>query len=417
MIESGRLGGTCVNRGCVPKKLMWYAAGMASSLHDAADYGFAVRPSEFDWSRFKKTRDAYLLRLNDIYRANLDNDQVDLVTGHGCFVDDRTVVVNDEHYTAAHIVIATGGQPAVPDIPGAPLGLTSDDFFTLEQQPQHVVIAGAGYIAVELAGLLKLLGSDVTMLIRKEHFLGRFDVMLRETLMEAMQDDGINIMTGVHLDRIEQDDTGGIVLYTRNGQRWSGYDALFWAVGRKNNIDELNLQAAGFDSVDDYIPTDAFQNTSVPGIYAVGDITGRAALTPVAIAAGRHLADRLFGHDRDSRLDYDNIPTVVFSHPPVATVGLTEDEARDRYQDDIRIYQSRFVPLYHAVTDPSRRTVMKLVTVGAEERIVGCHIIGPGADEMLQGFAVAIRMGATRADFNNTVAIHPTSAEELVTMV
>lgn len=416
VIESGRLGGTCVNRGCVPKKVMWYAADLAHSMDDAAGYGLDVSYSGLDWRALKTARDAYVSRLNDIYQSNLENSNIEKVDGFGRFIDAHTVAVDDQHYSAAHIVIATGGRPMVPDLPGAELGITSDGFFDLETQPKRVVVVGAGYIAVELAGLLQALGSEVTMLLRRERFLGRFDAMLRETLMESMQDAGVNVLTCIHMDRVERDEQGCIAMHTKDGQRLGDFDALIWATGRENCIDGIGLEQAGVDTRNGIIVTDEYQNTNVEGIYAVGDITGRAQLTPVAVAAGRKLADRLFDNQTEARFEYDLIPTVMFSHPPIATVGMTEGEARDKFGDDVRVYQSRFVPMYHAVTERRPRSAMKIVTVGAIEKVVGLHIIGQGADEMLQGFAVAMRMGATKADFDRTLAIHPTSAEELVTM-
>lgn len=417
VVEADRLGGTCVNRGCVPKKVMWYAADIAQALHDAPDYGFAFDASatDFNWAAIKEARDRYLHRLNGIYHNNLENAGVDLLTGYGRLQNRHTIDIDGQTYSADHIVLATGGRPAVPDIPGAELGITSDGFFELTQQPQRVVIAGAGYIAVELASLLQTLGSDVTLLLRRQHFLGRFDAMLRDTLMEAMQDDGINILSCAHVERVERSGDG-IVLMTHDGQGVDCVDALIWAIGRENRIDDLGLDQAGVQIADGNVVVDAWQNTSVDGIYAIGDITGQAALTPVAIAAGRKLADRLFGGAADSRVDYTLIPSVVFSHPPIGTVGLTEDQARDEYGDDVHVYQTRFTPMYHALTKRRIPSAMKLVTVGPQERVIGCHIIGRGADEMLQGFAVAMKMGATKKDFDSTIAIHPTSAEELVTL-
>lgn len=417
VVEAGRLGGTCVNRGCVPKKVMWYAADIAQTLHDAPDYGFDAALSSLDWGGLKLTRDEYLKRLNEIYRTGLDDCGVSLLEGRARIADAHTIEVAGERYSAEHLVVATGGHPIVPELPGAELGITSDGFFELSTQPSRVAIAGAGYIAVELAGLLNALGSEVTMLLRREHFLGRFDAMLREALMDEMQDAGVNIMTSSRIARVEREPGGTLNLGCDNGQQLSGYDALIWAIGRAPNTADLGLDAADVETdPDGFLRTDEFQNTRTPGIYAVGDVTGRIALTPVAIAAGRLLADRLFGGQPESKLDYECIPSVVFSHPPVATVGLTEDEARDLHGDSVRIFQSRFTPLYHAITARKIRTAVKLVTVGAQERIVGCHIIGLGAEEMLQGFATAIKMGATKKDFDDTVAIHPTGAEELVTL-
>jgi glutathione reductase (NADPH) len=417
IVEDDRLGGTCVNRGCVPKKVMWYAADIAQALVDAGDYGFAVDAAPaFDWAGVKTARDRYLQRLNGIYDNNLKNAGIDLVRGHGRLQDLHTITVDGQSYHADHIVLATGGRPSVPDIPGAELGITSDGFFELTEQPRRVVIVGAGYIGVELAGLLNALGSEVTLVLRREHLLGNFDAMLRETLMEAMQDDGVNILACAHIERVERDPDGRIALLTHDGRRVDCVDALIWATGRDNRIDDLGLDQVDVRVDDGKVVVDEWQNTSVDGIYAIGDITGQAALTPVAIAAGRRLADRLFGSAADSRVDYSQIPSVIFSHPPIATVGLSEDEAREAYGDDVCVYQTRFTPMYHAMTSRRIPTAMKLVTIGPHERVVGCHIIGRGADEMLQGFAVALKMGATKADFDATMAIHPTSAEELVTL-
>jgi glutathione reductase (NADPH) len=417
VVEAGRLGGTCVNRGCVPKKIIWHAADIAHILHDAPDYGFETVLSTIDWLQLKTSRDNYLARLNAIYRTNLDDSNVDVIEGMAHFVDENSVAVAGVEYTADHIVIATGGKPVVPALPGAELGITSDGFFELENQPERIAIIGSGYIAVELAGMLNSLGSEVTMLLRRQHFLGRFDVMIRESLMEAMQNDGVNIMTSISVDGVEREDDSKLTLNANHDHRLAGFDCLIWAIGREANITTLNLAMAGVEvDADGYVITDGFQNTNVEGIYALGDVSGRAALTPVAIAAGRQLAERLFNNKPESRLDYENIPTVVFSHPVVGSIGLTEDEAYDLHGDAVNVYHSRFTPLYHAVTSRKIRSNMKLITVGAEERIVGCHIVGMGADEMLQGFAVAVKMGARKADFDNTVAIHPTSAEELVTM-
>lgn len=417
VIEGGRLGGTCVNVGCVPKKVMWYAAQLGHALHDAPDYGFDTALTTVDWPQLRAGRDAYVARLNKIYARNLASSEVTMIAGNAAFASGNSVVVAGKHYSAEHIVIACGGRPALPDIPGAENGITSDGFFELDALPKRVAIVGSGYIAVELAGVLNALGSDVSLLLRRQHLLARFDVMLREALMEQMQDDGIHVATGVSLSAVERGDEQQLTLHTRDGHMMSGYDTLIWAIGRESQVDGLNLEAAGLSSDGaGYIPVDEFQNSNVNGIYAIGDVTGQTALTPVAIAAGRRLADRLFGGKTDAKLDARNVPSVVFSHPPLGTVGMTEDEAREQFGDDVKIYQSRFTPMYYALTTRRQHSTMKLITVGASEKVVGCHIIGDGADEMLQGFAVAIKMGATKADFDNTIAIHPTSAEELVTM-
>jgi glutathione reductase (NADPH) len=416
VIESHRLGGTCVNVGCVPKKVMWNAAGVALSLADAGDYGFGVSVSGNDWPVLKRKRDAYVLRLNGIYARNLEAKGVAYVRGAARFLDKSTVEVNGERLSARHIVIATGGRPIVPELPGADHGITSDGFFSLERRPARVAIAGSGYVACELAGAFHALGSEVELFIRKDHLLTSFDVMLGKSLMREMRDQGLVIHehvvpAGVH------ERSGLKILTAADGREFPGFDCLLWAVGRTANVAGLDLTKAGV-AVDDcgYVVTDGFQNTNVAGIYALGDVTGRAALTPVAIAAGRRLSDRVFGGKTGSRLEYGMIPTVVFTHPPIGTVGASEAEARAQYGDGVKVYIADFTPMYHALTARKTHTDMKLVCVGPEQRIVGCHVIGTGADEMLQGFAVAIRMGATKRDFDDTVAIHPTSAEELVTM-
>jgi glutathione reductase (NADPH) len=416
VIESHRLGGTCVNVGCVPKKVMWNAASVALSLGDAGDYGFDVRVGDNDWAALKHKRDAYILRLNGIYARNLDAKGVTRVHGAARFIDAHTVEVGGQRLSAPHIVIATGGVPVVPALPGAELGITSDGFFTLESRPQRVAVVGSGYIANELAGAFHELGSRVEVFIRKDRMLGQFDAMLGAALMREMRAQGIVIhenVVPVALTAAGDSKT----LVAADGREFPGYDCVLWAVGRAANVGALDLGAAGVH-VDRsaFVMTDEFQNTNVPGVYAIGDVTGRAALTPVAIAAGRRLSDRLFNGMTDRRLDYSNVATVVFTHPPIGTVGLTESEARARHGDAVKVYVTDFTPMYHALTTRKSRTDMKLVCVGPEQKIVGCHVIGAGADEMMQGFAVAIRMGATKADFDDTVAIHPTSAEELVTM-
>jgi len=417
VVEMARLGGTCVNVGCVPKKVMWNGAHIAHALRDAPAYGFSVSVDDFDWGELVRQRDTYIGNINNWYQTYLSDSNIDAITGQARFIDAHTLEVEGVRYHADHIVIAPGGVPLVPAIPGAELGITSDGFFALKEQPKRAAVVGGGYIAVELAGLLNSLGSEVDLLLRRQHFLRNFDATLRETLMEEMLDHGVNIMPNVNVERLEKMDDGSLTIHCQGGHSCSGVDAVIWAVGRAPNTADLNLEAAGIE-VDErgYIPTDSFQNTNVEGVYAVGDATGRAQLTPVAIAAARRLGDRLFGGQPERHLDYENIPTVVFSHPPIGTVGLSEEEARETHGEAVKVYQTRFTPMQHAFTSQSSKTAMKLVCVGAQERIVGVHIIGEGADEMLQGFAVAVKMGATKADFDNTVALHPTSAEELVTM-
>jgi glutathione reductase (NADPH) len=418
LIEKGRLGGTCVNVGCVPKKVMWNGAQIAGALEDAADYGFRIGPHAFDWATLKRNRDEHVLDLNGRYARYLASNRVEVLAGTARFVGPKTVEVAAERYSANHVVIATGGRPIVPDVPGARYGITSDGFFELEAQPRKVAIVGAGYIAVELAGVLHALGSEVTIVLRRERLLGSFDPLLRETLMEQMRADAIELVTSMQIVGLEKDHHGHLTLLCGSGTRLGGFDTVIWAIGRAPSTHALDLSATGLAADElGFVRTDAYQQTSAPGVYAIGDVTGRLALTPVAIAAGRRLADRLFGGMPERKLSYDNVPTVIFSHPPIGTVGLTEPEAVQRFgQGAVKVYQTRFAPMYHAFTVRKVQTAMKLVVTGSEEQVVGCHIIGPGADEMLQGFAVAVHMGATKRDFDDTVAIHPTVAEELVTM-
>ena len=416
VVEYGPLGGTCVNVGCVPKKVMWYAAHHAHQFHHAPDYGFDVKVDGHDWGALKSRRDAYIKRLNGIYSGNLDKRGVTFIQGAARFVDAHTIEVDGREYAADRIVIATGGRPSVPAIPGAELGITSDGFFELEEQPKRVLLAGSGYVSVELAGVFNALGSDTHVIVRKDGVLRSFDKMLSGELMDIMRKGGIALDTGVIPQSVEET-SDGIVVHATDGRSFGPVDCLVWAVGRAPNTDTLNAAAAGV-TMDEwgFIPTDEYQRTNVENIYALGDVTGREALTPVAIAAGRRLADRLYGGMEERHLDYRLIPTVIFSHPTIGTVGMTEDEARAAYGDDVKVYTAGFVAMYYALGEDKQRSSMKLVTTGPEERVVGCHVIGEGADEMMQGFAVAMRMGATKADFDDTVAIHPTSAEELVTM-
>ncbi|MGM0594548.1 MAG: glutathione-disulfide reductase [Pseudomonadota bacterium] len=417
VVEMAKMGGTCVNVGCVPKKVMWYGASMAHAIRDAQGYGFDVMLNDFDWGALVKGREDLIQGINDWYGNYLTDSNIDWLKGQAKFVDAHTLEVNGEHYTADHIVISPGGKPMIPEIPGAEHGIDSNGFFALTEQPKRVAVVGAGYIAVELAGLLNALGSEVDLLLRRQHFLSSFDALLRETLMEEMVNDGVNIMPNINLEKVEKGPDGKLTLTAQGGHIMQGFDTLIWAIGREPLTADLNLEAAGVKTDErGYIPTDEFQETGVEGVYAVGDVTGRAQLTPVAIAAARRLGDRLFNNQPERRLDYSNIPTVMFSHPPIGTVGLTEEEARKEHGDAVKIYQTTFTPMYNALTPHKSNTAMKLVCVGAQEKVVGIHMIGHGVDEMLQGFAVALKMGATKKDLDDTVALHPTSAEELVTM-
>ncbi len=420
VVESRELGGTCVNVGCVPKKIMWFAASHAHHLHTAGDFGFDVTHNGHDWSRLVTGRNRHIQGILNWYDTLLKDLNIAHLRGQAQFIDSHTIAVNGEHCTADHILIATGGKPHMLPVPGAGLGITSDQFFELQERPDHVCIIGGGYIGVELAGVLNALGSNVCMTMRThdEDFLPQFDCTLREVLMEEMVKAGIRIEPGnstIGSLQKQPDDT--ITLSWGNGEQLQGFDQVIWAVGRTPNTENLRLDAAGVTTdKQGFITVDNYQNTNIDGIYAVGDVTGRMALTPVAIAAARRLADRLFGGQPERKLDYEYIPSVIFSHPPMGTIGMTEQDARRTHGGTVRIYQSRFSPMAYSLSRRKVDTALKLVCIGADEKIVGCHMIGDGVDEMLQGFAVAIRMGATKADFDNTVAIHPTSAEELVTL-
>jgi glutathione reductase (NADPH) len=414
--EPGPLGGTCVNVGCVPKKIMFHAADLAHGIADAAGYGFDILRRGHDWRTLKERRDAYVLRLRGIYAENLNRRGVALRKDGARLAGSGRVLIGAGEHEAPHIVIATGGQPIVPALPGANHGISSDGFFELGKLPASVALIGSGYVAAELSGVFAALGAAVTVLIRHDRMLRDFDEMLSSGLMKAMRADGMAIIENAVPQAVAQR-AQGICIELEDGRSTGPFETVIWAVGRSACSNGLGLAEAGVAiGVDGEVITDLLQDTNVPGIHAIGDVTGRAALTPVAIAAGRRLADRLFGGISEARLDYRLIPTVIFTHPPIGSVGLSEQEARAQHGDTVETFRSDFMPLYHGLTERRRRAEMKLVTVGAERRIVGLHVIGMGADEMLQGFAVALRMGATKRDFDDTVAIHPTSAEEFVTM-
>ncbi len=418
LIEAKYLGGTCVNVGCVPKKVMWHAAQIAEAIKlYGPDYGFDATINRFDWATLIKSRSAYIDRIHQSYEKVLGNNKVDVIQGFASFVDGHTVEVNGERITADHILIATGGRPSHIDIVGAEYGIDSDGFFALDAMPRRVAVVGAGYIAVEIAGVLNALGAETHLFVRKHAPLRTFDPLIVDTLVEIMQAEGPSLHTGSIPESIVKNADGSLTLALENGQVFT-VDALIWAIGREPSTDNLNLAATGVETDSrGYIRVDKYQNTNIRGIYAVGDNTGAVELTPVAVAAGRRLSERLFNNKPEEHLDYNLIPTVVFSHPPIGTIGLTEPDAIAKYGDkEVKVYKTAFTSMYTAVTGHRQPCRMKLVCVGPEERIVGLHGIGFGMDEILQGFAVAIKMGATKRDFDNTVAIHPTAAEELVTM-
>ena len=418
IVEAKALGGTCVNVGCVPKKAMWYAGQIAEAFRYGPDYGFNATVDGLDWGKLCESREAYIGRIHNSYDNVLAKNNVDVIRGFARFLDKNTIEVDGETYTADHILIATGGRPTIPSIPGAEHGIDSDGFFALREQPKRVAVVGAGYIAVELAGVFHELGSDTHLLVRKGKPLRNFDDMMSDTLVEIMKDHGPTLHTHAIPKSVERHDDNSLTIHLENGESIGPVDALVWAIGREPANDQINIEAAGVE-LDErgFIKTDKYQNTNVDGVYAVGDNTGRIALTPVAVAAGRRLSERLFNNKHDEHLDYSNVATVVFSHPPIGTVGLTEAQANAEHgEDNVKVYTSQFTALYQAMTQHRTPTRMKLICAGDNEKIVGIHVIGFGADEMLQGYAVALKMGATKADFDNTVAIHPTSAEEFVTM-
>ncbi|KAL9122499.1 MAG: hypothetical protein Q9187_000936 [Circinaria calcarea] len=430
-VESKRLGGTCVNVGCVPKKVTWNAAFISETLNDAKFYGFSVKETApFDWTTFKHKRDAYVKRLNGIYEKNLTNDKVEYIHGraHLLSQNEAEIVLDDgskETIRAKKILLAVGGHPNKPqNIPGSELGITSDGFFDLEKQPKKAAVVGAGYIAVEMAGMLNALGSEVHLFIRHDKFLRPFDPMIQDTILTEYERQGIHIHKYSLQTKVEKGEDGWMTLHYKDSEHSDGatmdVDCLLWAIGRSPEVEDLGLEKAGVKQNEKgQIIADDYQNTNVDNIYSLGDVCGKVELTPVAIAAGRRLSDRLFGGQADAHLDYTNIPSVVFAHPEVGSIGMTEPEAREKFGDvNIKIYKTNFTAMYYAMMDAEHKapTAYKVICAGKEEKVVGLHILGVGSSEMLQGFGVAIKMGATKKDFDSCVAIHPTSAEELVTL-
>lgn len=418
LIEGNELGGTCVNVGCVPKKVMWQASSMLEMIHrDAASYGIQSSVENFNFTELVEKREAYIAFLHGAYQRGLDSNNVEVVKGYAAFKDTHTVEVNGELYTAPKILLATGGKPSKMSIPGGELALDSNGFFQLKEQPKKVVMLGAGYIAAELSGVMHGMGTEVHWAYRKERPLRTFDKMLTDNLVEMYQESGMHLYANSVAKELVKEEDGQTTVYFETGEKITA-DYVFFAGGRIPNTSKLGLKNTEV-KVDEkgFIQVDKFQNTSAEGIYAIGDVIGKIDLTPVAIAAGRRLSERLFNGKTEEHLDYNLIPTVVFTHPPIATIGLTEEEAINEHgQEKIKVYRSRFTPMYFALNDYRQKCEMKLVCLGEEEKIIGLHGIGIGVDEMLQGFAVAIKMGATKRDFDNTVAIHPTGAEEFVTM-
>lgn len=417
----------------MPKKVTWNAASIAETIHEAKAYGFSVEhTAAFDWSTFKKKRDAYVKRLNDIYERNLAHDKIEYIHGFATLTGKNTAQVTLDDgsiatINAKKILLAVGGHPTIPtEIPGSEHGTDSDGFFDIEVQPKKVALVGAGYIAIEFAGMFNGLGSETHLFIRQEKFLRSFDPMIQDALVAEYERLGVKIHKLSKQNKIEKDPKTGQISIHYEDSTGSGVlenvDSLIWAIGRSPEVERLGLEAAGVkqDSKGQII-TDDYQNTNVESIYSLGDVVGRVELTPVAIAAGRKLADRLFGGPQfaQSKLDYTQIPSVVFAHPEVGSIGLSEPEAIAQYgKENIKVYSASFTAMYYAMMEPGDKgpTKYKIICEGPNERVIGLHILGLGSGEILQGFGVAIKMGATKKDFDSCVAIHPTSAEELVTM-
>jgi glutathione reductase (NADPH) len=434
LIERGRandgmgLGGTCVNFGCVPKKVMWNAASHVEHLARNADYsirsGAAFQYGDFDWANMAAKRDAYILRLNGIYERNIGNAKIDLIEGIASLTAKDAVTVDGKTYHGKHILVAVGGVPAMPQIPGIEHAIDSDAFFKLKTQPKKVAVVGAGYIAVEIAGVFNTLKSETHLFCRYDQVLRAFDPIVRDLVNAEMDKHGVHFVRRSRIHAIVKQPDGKLsVQATVDGVDLvlNDFDQVLFAIGREPRTKGLGLESVGVKlSAAGFIEVDKFENTSVDGVYAIGDATTTGyELTPVAIAAGRRLSDRLFGGEPNACLHYHQIPTVVFSHPPIGTIGYTEPEAVEKFgADHVKVYTSTFVNLLYAMADPDHKskTAMKLVCVGENEQVVGVHVAGEGADEMIQGFGVAIKMNATKSDFDNIVAIHPTAAEELVTM-
>lgn len=425
LAESGALGGTCVNVGCIPKKLYSYAAGYAESFEEAEGYGWHLpSPPRFDWQHLKAQRAREIDRLNGVYLNLLNGPGVQVLRGHARFAegDAHTIEVNGERYTARHVIVATGGRPFVPDFPGRDLAVVSDAMFDLDPFPQRLVVVGGGYIACEFASIFKGLGAQVTQLLRRAHVLTGFDEDLRHFIADEMGKNGIDIRCNVQVSSIRRTDKELTVVLDR-GQELRA-DAVLFATGRVPNTEGLGLAEAGI-ALDERgaIRVDEGYRTSQPGVYALGDVSTRLQLTPVALAEAMVVVDELFpdprrkGGSPRQPPDYDFVPTAVFTHPNIATCGYTEAQARKRFGDgQITVYATEFKSLRHTLSGRSERTFMKLLVDDATDRVVGLHMVGAEAGEIVQGFAVAMQAGATKAHFDRTIGIHPTSAEEFVTM-
>jgi len=424
MAESGRMGGTCVNVGCIPKKLYSYGAHYAEGFTEAAGYGWEIaQPPTLNWATLKANRAKEITRLNGIYEGLMTNAQVLRLQGHGRLLDAHTVEVTSDdgkttRHSARHILIATGGTPFVPEFPGCDLVVTSDDMFDLPVLPRRLVVVGGGYIGCEMASIFHGLGAEVTLLYRGEQILRGFDEEVRVFTADEMRKHGVDVRVNADVARIEALPDGARRLTLKDATQLDA-DVVLYATGRRANVRNLGLEALGVRQAESgAIEVDEHFATSVPGVYALGDVVGRMELTPVALAEAMVLVDHLFGPapGQSARtMDYDNIPTAVFTHPPIGTVGLGEQQARERF-GAIQVFRGDFKPLKHTLSGSSERTLVKLIVDAATDRVVGLHMVGADAGEIVQGFAVALKCGATKAQFDATIGIHPTSAEEFVTL-
>jgi glutathione reductase (NADPH) len=415
IVEESRIGGTCVLRGCVPKKLLVYGAQFADAFEDAAGFGWTVAPPKFDWPSLIGAKNKELDRLEQIYINMLKNSRVEIIEGRGVLVDPHTIEVGGRAYTAENILIATGGHPTVPNIPGIEHVISSNEALDLPKLPRKIVIVGGGYIAVEFAGIFRGIGCDVVEMIRREELLYGFDDDLRVSLAVEMRNRGIEIHTRTQVTRIEKDQREGYTVFTGIGQEISA-DLVMYATGRGPNTRGLGLEAIGVKANEKgAVLVDEWQKTSLPNIYAVGDVTDRLNLTPVAIAEGRAIAETLF-NGNPIKMDHNDVPTAVFSNPPIGTVGLTEEQARKQYGDGVDVYCARFRPMKNTLSGREERIFMKLVVDGRTDRVLGCHMLGPDAPEIIQGLAIAVKCGASKKMFDQTIGIHPSAAEEFVTM-
>jgi glutathione reductase (NADPH) len=413
--EFDRLGGTCVNRGCIPKKLMVYASHFPNLFEDAQGFGWSPVQSTLDWQKMITAVNKELERLNGVYQNMLNNAPVELFRGYGKFLDPHTVEIDNRKVTADKILIAVGGHPVKPDIPGIEHAITSDDMFLLKEQPKRIAIFGAGYIGVEFACIMNGLGSDVTLIIRNDLILRGFDDDIRSVIQEGMQQHGIEILRITDAPTIEKTPEGLKVTLGGKHHETIIVDTILSATGRRPKLKNLGLENAGVEINDQAIAVDKYSQTSQENIFAVGDCTDRMNLTPVAINEGRAFADTHFG-GKSRTMSYDNIPTAVFSTPEAATVGLTEAEAREQYGAAVKTYRAKFRPMYHTLSGRDDKTMVKLVVEEDTEKVLGAHMVGEHAAEIIQGMAIALKMGATKKDFDATVGIHPSTAEEFVTL-